>query len=267
MRDGLAFARRRAEKAVARAHGVDESRRWLLQVATQEAEEWKKVAEKMRPDFEAARAAACDCAVGAGTGDPVLEKELRNLNRLATTAQNRADKLQGNLEALVRKRDNSGSPVARGSSSETPGKSNAARTGRSRSAASHPESGSVPVSAGSNDSGFSRGNGSATSAGETSADRGADTSSSQRTAILDASQRMKSQSFASISEVSDMKSDVSQPPAERAESGPVRLTASERKLLKMLRKVPDSPRRRNDIVRLFGSEKRFREMCAAMDSR
>lgn len=267
MRDGLSFARRRAEKAVARAPGADQCRSFLVQAATQEAEGWKKVADKMRADFEAARAASCDFAVGLGTGDPVLEKELRILNRLAIAARDRADKLQEKLEALIMKRNVAGVPVTLESNSGERAKSNGGRVKISLCAGSHSPVGSISGVKDSNVGGMMDGSGSNVSARDFRSARGPESGSKKESSFHENPRTIESRKDASNSEVTGEKHVESLTSESRADAGPSRLTSSERKLVKMLRKVPDSPRRRSDIVRLFGSEQRFREMCAAIDSR
>lgn len=267
MRDGLAFARRRVEKAVTRAPGVEDCRRGLLMVATQEAEGWKQVADKFRPEFEAARTAARDCAVGLGTGDPILEKELRNLNRLATTTRNHVEKLQRELEVLKKKRDTNGLADGRDSPSAAPAKSKAGRSGQSLKASSRDAEGKGPVASDSKKVGTKRGRGPIPLDQDTRQARVHEAPAKSRPEIHCGSQPDGYQHVASVSEGGGTGSGSPMAQDKITRSGTVRLTSSERKLLKMFRKVPDSPRRRNDIVRLFGSEQRFREMCAAMDAR
>jgi len=104
VRDGLAFARDRVARRIAAAPKPVEARREMESLAKQEAADWKSTAQQLRPAFETSRELAPQCAVGLGTGDPNLEKELRLLNRYATSARNNADRLQRRFESLVRNR-------------------------------------------------------------------------------------------------------------------------------------------------------------------
>jgi hypothetical protein len=104
VRDGLAFARDRVSRRIAAAPKPAEARREMESLAKQEAADWKSTALQLRPAFETSRELAPQCAVGLGTGDPNLEKELRLLNRYATSARNNADRLQRRYESLVRNR-------------------------------------------------------------------------------------------------------------------------------------------------------------------
>ncbi len=104
VRDGLAFARDRVARRIADAPKPSEARDELKALAKQEADAWKSMALQLRPAFESSRELAPQCAVGLGIGDPNLEKELRLLNRYATSARNNADRLQRRLESLIRNR-------------------------------------------------------------------------------------------------------------------------------------------------------------------
>ncbi len=258
--DGLEFARIRAEKAVARTPGVEECRRGLIRIANQEAEDWKKLADRLKADFEAARAVARECAVGLGTGDRVLEKELRSLNRLATTARNRADRLMDKLARRIRERQSQAPRDAREIRPEPLAKSDVRpqeNTAQNESKpgiadAKSPEKKCAGVSKESvlgmkpDDE------------RDTAAYRGGEARDATR---CDGLLTVAAHSGASVEPAGRPQSRSKGP-----ESGTIRLSDTERKVLRVLRKMPDSPRRRKEIARLFGSDQKFREMCAAMDS-
>lgn len=272
-RDGFAFSRNRAAKLVARATDPAEARRALATIAARQAAEWCALAEDFRDDEASARAAAHDCCVGLGTGDPILEKQLRLLNRYATTARNRADRLQRRLDALKHNRLIEAHRAEREADREARRLERESRTAerrydeetkrmeRERSAYyGVPDN---PVYAATSSDSLIRGQQSLDDA-----DDSALAGSAAPAGAADSS-HFRTQESVSQEDTAALRNEAPNASMRiQAAGGALSVdttTATGRLILATLRTMPDSPRRQAEIARRFGSEERFRAACAAME--
>jgi hypothetical protein len=105
VREGANFARMRAKRIMAQAPGPQEARQNLANLAASESAKWSSIALELRKSHDIVRGSAGQCAVGLGTGDKTLEKELKALEKLATNALRRVERIRRDLVIQIRDRE------------------------------------------------------------------------------------------------------------------------------------------------------------------